>query len=196
MTVVLTALGGWAGRQFSQTPFIVNAMLLIVCFAGVVALHLYKHVRKVNLLLLAGLSFLAGLLVGQTPAWFTNSRSFEKMLIISAAIVIVSVVIELAIAYILKVRFGYLSNVLWLASLFYLVGWVGLIFFEDVFWAQTIWGLVGVVLFTILGADTIASARDETRYTDPIPVVTDLSIVYFNLWLASLVVSQHSNLLL
>jgi hypothetical protein len=133
-----------------------------------------------NVALLMGFSFTAGLLLQWSGAEVTRLSTWLIFLGFLGAALIGAVVLGKAISRGLKF-------LLPLTAL-YMVGWLGILFWDLPFWVQGVLILSGLVLFTVIAAGTLQRGFSLSAEETPVPFSIELYVILFNLfWLAGLI---------
>jgi hypothetical protein len=154
-----------------QFPLVIGGLVLFV------GLLTFRSWGGWSLAMLVGFALLAGTVLGGLLAG--SSGSWPLAWLMSALLLAIAATISGFLPpWLLRMGFG-----LWLASLVYLIGWIGFAALNLPTGSQVAWALAGAMIFALLGAIWFASLNPERGATAS-SLAVDLYILAFNLTIA------------
>ena len=133
-----------------------------------------------NLVLLLGFSFTAGTLLNWSGADAGRWSTWLLFLGLWAAALVWAVALEPSLYKGLKFQFP--------LTVLYLLGWLGIIFWDLPGWIRGLWIVSGTLLFTMIAAGVLQKGMTIQKEESPVPLGIELWVILFNLfWLAGLI---------
>ncbi|MBC8330857.1 MAG: hypothetical protein H8E28_02640 [Anaerolineae bacterium] len=177
--LALTGLCTVLGYQFSEfLPELVQRYAIYSIWLFLIALRILKTDKPWNWIMLLGLSLTAG----ASLASITTALHW-----LSWSSLALSAFLAFLWAYGLGIRLRWLRVILYPAILLYLLGWIAFYFIPMPEQVDLLWIMVGVGLFLIAVVVSTIEARFASITDAPVPIASDLYILYFNLfWLGAL----------
>ena len=140
-------------------------------------MQIFKQVPRLNLILLLGFSLTLGGLLHTFDLgggfWFPG------------LILLLGLVLALIWAYMVGIRLSWLGVLLYPLTLFYLLGWLVMYIVNVQATFELIWAGCGIFLFLGLGVFLMTQARYVSPQSQVVPIVSDLFVIYGNLFWAS-----------
>jgi len=157
-----------------------RAYLLIPFLILFLAMTILDQEPGWNLALLMGFSFTAGLLLKWSGAGAGRGSTWLFFLGLLTTAIIGALVLGKRIAKGLKF-------LLPLTAL-YMLGWVGVLFWELPLWVRGVLIPSGLVLFTVIAAGALQRVFSLEVQESPVPLAIELWVILFNLfWLTGLI---------
>jgi hypothetical protein len=95
------------------------------------------------------------------------------------------VLISLIGALYLRYRVSRIVVLLYPSAFLYMIGWVGLLFFDLPILFTMVWTMIGFILFTLINTAVLIRGKSNDEEDSPVPIVIELFVVLFNLfWLS------------
>jgi hypothetical protein len=147
-----------------------------------VLLQIFKQVARLNLLLMLGFSLSLGSLLPVFDLWVD--------LWFPILILLLGLGLALLWAYLVGLHMPWMGVLFFFLTLAYLLGW-GILFFLTVpVNFELIWASIGILLFLGLGVYMLTQARYAPPQEQVVPIVSDLFVVYGNLfWVSAILVN-------
>lgn len=179
LAALLAMLGHQLGKYIPLDWWYLPAFITLVLF---ISLQIFKRVAPLNFMILLILALSAGALLN----WFDlGSGSWFSWVVLSLGLVT-----SLAWGYGLGIRLGWLGNLLNLFSIVYLLGWVVLYFIPRLAAWTLAWALIGLFVFMGLVTHIVTEARYSSENETPIPLVSDIFVLFFNLFWIGLLIEE------
>jgi len=177
LTALIAALGHRLGKYIPVELWLLPAITALILF---LALQIFKQVPRLNLVLLLGLALLAGAVLN----WLDLSgRTWFAWIAL-----ILGLALSLVWGYLLGIRLGWFGILLFPITIAYLIGWFLISLLPEFAQLSVGWAVVGLFVFLGLAIHTVTEARFSEAGDTPVPLVSDLFIVYFNLfWIGALI---------
>jgi hypothetical protein len=150
-----------------------------------VTLQIFKPVARLNLLLLSGFALSMGSLLTVfdlgVDLWFP------------VLVLLLGLVLALLWAFVVGIRLRWMGVLFTPLVLIYLLGWGILNFVRVPITVEQIWASIGIFLLLGLGIYLMIQARFTPPQEQVVPIVSDLFVVYSNLfWVSAILVSLSS----
>ena len=157
-----------------------RAYLLIPFLVLFLAMTILDREPGWNLVLLLGFSFTAGTLLNWSGADAARWGTWLLFLSLCAAALIWAAVLGLSLSKGLKFLFP--------LTVLYLLGWLGIIFWDLPGWIRGLWIYSGLTLFTAIAAGILQKGMTIHSEESPVPLGIELWVILFNLfWLSGLI---------
>jgi len=171
LTSLTAALGHHLGKYIPVELWLFPAISALVLFF---VLQIFKQVPRLNLVLLLSLALLAGVVLN----WLDlTDRTWFAWIVL-----ILGLALSLVWGYLLGIRLGWLGILLFPLTVVYLVGWFLISLFPEFAQLAVGWAVVGLFMFLALAIHTVTEARFSNSGDNPIPLISDLFIICFNLF--------------
>ena len=158
----------------AQLPLAITGLLLFI------ALITFRETSGYNFGLLLGFSFVAGSFLGTL---FPQQGDFSWGTALMAALGVIF--LSAAIGSSMGERIASLRVGLWIASWIYLLGWVLIAALDLASLVQTLWGLLGMLIFGGLAGSWFASLISTKPSTSSVSLAIDLYVLGLNLLVAA-----------
>jgi len=183
LTALVAVLGHHLGKQISLDWWYLPAVTALVIFAN---LQIFKQITPLNYVLLLMLALSTGALLN----WFDlRGGNWFPWIVLTLGLVI-----PLGWGYGLGIRLGWIGALFFPFTVVYLLGWVILYFFPVLDVWTLAWAVVGLFVFMGLVIHLVTEARYSRTEENPVPFVSDLFIIYFNLfWIGAVIEGMVRN---
>ncbi len=171
------ALGHHLGKYTPPELWLLPAVIALILF---LALQIFKKVPRLNFVLLMGLALMAGAVM--------NLFELPERTWLTWIILLLGLALSLVWSYLLGIRLGWLGIFLFPLTIVYLMGWFLISLLPEFAQLSIGWAVAGLFLFIALAIHILTEARFSRASEKPTPLVSDLFIVYFNLyWIGAVI---------
>jgi len=181
LVTIIAALGNHLGKYIPSEWWLLPAASALILL---VTLQIFKLVPRLNFVLLLGLALSAGMLLN----WFDLPREGWLAWILLT----LGIIISLAWGFLVGIRLGWIGALFFPLTIGYLIGWIMISLVPELAEWTIAWAVVGLFVFVSLAIHIVTEGRYSKVQEMPIPLVSDLFIVYFNLfWIGAVIDGLH-----
>ncbi len=174
---MVAALGHQLGKYIPTELWLLPAFIALILF---LTLQIFKQVPRLNVVLLIGLALVAGAVLN----WLELSeRSWFAWIVL-----ILGLALSVVWSYLVGIRLGWFGILLFPLTIIYLMGWFVISLFPEFAQLSVGWAVAGLFMFLALAIHTVTEVRYSPAGENPIPLVSDLFIIFFNLfWIGAII---------